>query len=221
MKIHILIIFFFLAFNYTFSQETFKDTITLQEVKINKKEPKLITLKQGKGKQKIGNGFFKTAPEQAHLITELPYGTIQNIILHFMRMSMINKEGSIPTTKVESTTYELTLHEISSNKIGKVINDTPILVKLPSSRKSEPSVTVDLSTLHLTTDKFFVVLKRTSDLPCSECNFYIPMAYKSEKKLGYQGDIYNITLQEKSTPAVYPSFYYGLLCEIKTLTREY
>lgn len=214
---HLFLSLFFLVAISLYSQETF----TLQEVKINKKEPKVITLKQGKGKEKIGNGFFKTAPEQAHLIEGLPYGTIQNITLHFMWISMKTKEGSIPTAKIENTTYELTLYEVTDNKIGKVINDMPFRIELPASKKKELHITLDLSTLHITTDKFFVVLKRTSDLPCSECDFYIPTAYKSEKKLGYQGDIHNITLQEKSTPAVYPNFYYGLLCEIKSLTREY
>jgi len=202
-------------------QESFKDTITLQEVKINKKKLKVVTVKQGKDKQKIGNGFFKTVPTQIFFIENLPYGTIQEIRLHFMWMSMVTKEGSIPTSKIESTTYEITLHEVTDNKMGKAINNTPLLVKLPAGRKSEPSATVDLSALHLTTDKFFLVLKRASDLPYADCNFYIPIGYKTEKQLLYQGDIYNITIKDNTKIGSNPGYYSGLLCEIKTLTREY
>ncbi|MFP9112471.1 hypothetical protein ACLI1A_00915 [Flavobacterium sp. RHBU_3] len=203
------------------SQENFKDTISLQEVKISNKKPKVVTVKQGKGKQETGNGFFKTALQQAYLIEGLPYGTLQNITLHFMWMSMTTKTGMLPTSKVESTTYEVTLHEVTDNKIGKAINNTPLLVKLPAGRKSEPSATVDLSTLQLTTNRLFIILKRVSDLPCAECNFYILMGYHSEKQLHYQGDLQNITIQNKTTLAPNPDYYTGLLCEIKTLTQEY
>lgn len=220
MRYLFLSLFALLATNLH-SQETFKDTITLQEVKISKEEPKLITVKQGKGKEKIGNAFFKTAPEQAHLIEGLPYGTIQALTLHFMWISMKTKEGSIPTSKIENTIYELTLHEATDNKIGKAINGIPFKIELPTSKKKTPSITLDLSTLHLTADKFFVVLKRTSDLPCSECNFYIPMNYYTEKQLVHQGNIQNITIKEKTTPDSNSKYYTGLLCEIKTLTREY
>ena len=89
-------------------QESFKDTITLQEVKINKKKLKVVTVKQGKDKQKIGNGFFKTVPTQIFFIENLPYGTIQEIRLHFMWMVVKSLPDSKPiNTNILETTYEL------------------------------------------------------------------------------------------------------------------
>jgi hypothetical protein len=196
-----------------YSQETLKDTITLQEVTINKKEPKVITVKQGKGRRKTGNGFFKTVPKQTFLIENLPYGTIQNITLHFMWMlpeTIIGKR--IPDTKILETRYALTLYEVKDNKMGNKLNNTPITVTLPESRKTEPRLTVDLSTLSLTADSFFIVLERVSQLPCNGCKMYIPMGYDANT-------LTNVTGIEKA--ASHLTYHMGLLCEIKTLTREY
>lgn len=207
--------------NIVHCQENRTDTITLQEVKISKKEPKIITLKKGKGKTRIGNGFFKTAPEGAYLIEKIPYGTIQEITLHFNSMQISTDPNHIPVAKTEATTYELTLHELKDNKMGPAINDVPIIIQLPASKKDSQNIKIDLTTLHLNTDRFFAIIKRTSVLPCSDCNFYIPVNYISEKQLYFNGYIKSIRLKEDTTQVQYPNFHSGLLCEIKTRTREY
>lgn len=203
------------------SQETYKDTITLQEVKISKKKLKVVTVKQGKGKQEIGNGFFKTVPTQTFFIENLPYGTIQEIRLHFMWMVVKSLPDSKPiNTNILKTTYELTIYDVKENQLGNKINKTPIQVTIPEGRKSEPSVTVDLSKLSFTTDKLLVELKRVSPLPCSECKMYIPYGYDASTPNNTK-DIGQQNRRGSSKPPSNVNLNFGLLCEIKTLTREY
>lgn len=206
----------------TYSQESLKDTITLQEVKISKKEPKVITIKQGKGKEKIGNGFFINYPEQTNLIQGLPYGTLQSVTLHFMWTVKKKETGKeIPNTKIKATTFELILYELKEDKVGSRINDTPIQIQLPESRKESPSITIDLKPLNLTCDSFFAVLKLTSALPCDDCKLYIPMGYRTEKQQVFRENPPNLTTRDNQKSELYPGYHMGLLCEIKTLTQEY
>jgi hypothetical protein len=202
----------FVHFNL-FSQDLRRDTIQLQNINIKAKELQYKSFKFGKGPG-LGTYAYFDNDTTAYLIEDIPYGEISEITIYFRNVN----DNAVP--KIKHTTYELSLYDVSNNNVGPLINKTPITVDLNESKKSFQKKVIDLSHLSFKSSRFFIFIKRTSELPCRKCAMYVPTVYDSKKKQWFYGDLTILKTNDYLQPKL-SGYNMGLRCEIKTLTRDY
>lgn len=206
----------------SYSQEitaTYRDTITIEEIKINSKKPKLKTIKFKKPFYAIPfPEFYLEFYNHTYLVKDFPFGKVEEIIVHFIRNTnfhhpeeIVGKNNSEYKKHEKNPTpqkYKVIIYAVDNdNNIGKQVNSEDIEFTVIGN-KNIVKKTVFVSKYNLETDKFFIRL--------------IPVELTEKKRVAYSPilirdeEYFYISDKDKKIRSGF-----GLKMDIKVLTNEY
>lgn len=223
-----IIVFFISILPLTvFSQNTYKDTIFLEQIVIEKsigKKPKIKKVKFGQQskKEKVFFVDYKHKYNQYYLVQNFPYGKIQDISLYFNNLNQINTFDGVKRKNIifcDKENHKVEIYEAvdlsGSYLIGEKVYENIFLLPITKKSSSLSSINIDLSHLNMTCGSFFIkIIPPTNTLNKQNCQrqTYGFLAYKDSEALfyGYNQDG-NLSKGEG----------FGLEMDLKVLTREY
>jgi len=217
-----LCIILFNLVQVSYSQETtdiYRDVITIEEVKITNKKPKLKTIKFKKPWYGIPfPEFYLEFYNHTYLVKDFPFGKVEEIILHFVKNTNFlypkeikgknNSEYKKNEKNPTPQKYKLIIYEANKDgNIGKQINSEDIEFTIIGNGRIVKK-TISVSKYNLETDNFFIRL--------------IPVEIIEKKRVAYSPILINgkeyfyVTDKDKKTKSGY-----GLKMDLKVLTKEY
>lgn len=197
---------FFIGFNSFAQQEKMEET-TLQEMKISSKKPKKITIDYPE--KALRFPFKELGESRVYLVDNLKLGTLLEIEF---KMASYSKSDELAKNPV---VFEVLLYESNNQKLGKKLNEKPILITLKHHNHSTYKFNIKVEYLNIFTDELFIGLALKSDL--SETALVIePLVTTNYDNL----KIAYIKANEASNFVRSDSGYSNYI-KIKTLTRDY
>ena len=224
MIIRSAIVIFICVLSLTaFSQNIYKDTITIEKIEINKKlkKPKIQKIKfRPKKRNSLSSAYGHKYNH--YLVKNFPYGTIQGIHLYFNNLNRVSRFDGVKAKNIKFCNKEKHKVEIFEAidfsehiLIGEKVYENTFLLPVSEKSKSMSSITIDLSHLDMVCDNFFI--KVTSDeIIFEEQNCQRQtlgfLGYRNPESLFYTYDDSGNFTQRNGL---------GLQMDLRVLTREY
>jgi|SRR5690554_122230 len=184
-----------LLFACILSAQSIIEETTLEEVLINTKKKKKII------KHKIsGTPAFNSFSQGNFIVTsidKLPKGKISSVSFYFNTW-FVDFADFVSGKKFDTNYIDvelgLLIYEMAENrKLGKVISNCDI--KFVVSHKHKGAYKIDLSTLDLPKDKFFIGFKVLSETNEGENNFYVRL-FEDDNHITYR----EVVFKDHSNP---------------------
>lgn len=173
-----------LLFACTLSAQSITEETVLEEVLINTKKKKKII------KHKIsGTPAFDSFAQGEYIVTsidKLPEGKITSVIFYFNTW-FIDFVDFVSGEKFDTNYIDVELgllvYEMTENReLGKLVSDCDI--KFVVSHKHKGAYKIDLSTLDIPEDTFFIGFKVLSKTNQDEHNFYVRL-FEDDRFISY------------------------------------
>lgn len=225
-KFNLIFLIFIFSFKVidVFSQNTFKDTITIETIEINTnhKKPKVKKIVYG---EKIKH-FYLTGYEtpRYYLIDSFPYGKVLEISLQAFNQKKYKGRFEGAGTRIkdlvfcDKTEHPVNIYEVVENNgvisLGKLLFTGNYLLPLDNARV-EYKVRIDLSDLEIHTNRFFIELidpQYSSDSDSCKIATYGFNIFENTNASYYFFDNTGNFFEKKG---------WGIQMDLKVLTREY
>lgn len=221
MKFIFIILCYLQLQSVALAQSIVNDSITLNEVTVKNKilkKPKIKNINCGTDSKYLNSKLYFTDASIYYLIHNIPLGTLQEITITFSEICKNPPIGhrDYKTFKINKTEFELNIYEaLDNDSIGSKINPDPISIVIPETRKDDLiKINLSISDLKLETDKFYIQLKRTTDIGNPDLYFYALLLYRTDDRAIHK-------TADTEIGEIDRWFNAGLKINLKTLTSEY
>lgn len=224
MIIRSAIVIFICVLSLTaFSQNIYKDTITIEKIEINKKlkKPKIQKIKfRPKKANSLSSDYGHKYNH--YLVQNFPYGKIQGIHLYFNNLNRVSNFGGVKTKDIvfcNKENYKVEVFKAIDFSehilIGEKVYENTFLLPVSENSKLMSSISINLSHLDIICNSFFI--KVTSDeiifenQNCQRQTLGF-LGYRNPESLYYTYDDSGNFTQRNGL---------GLQMDLRVLTREY
>lgn len=188
MKKILIFITLLVCANFAQAQNTFKDTVFLEEV-VTKFQKKKKLLKYEISGHAAYSGLHHGTSKIVCLLDNLPTGTIKNVTF-YLNTGLPNMFKRKMKINYKDVLLGILVCEVDTNgKPGKILSENEVKFWVKADHRG--SLTVDLSSLNLESTKMFFGFTVLSELSKNENNLYMRFC-ENECAATYRlGNVYN------------------------------